>query len=453
MKRLVIALGLLVSILSIVAWRLRPSQTASSPPATKHPSRTSTHAARSEPPLRVAWASVEGEAERASLEGRVVDAHTGAPVAQAQISFLHDGTAVSTSGGSDGNFRLILPDPGRYLLESVTAPGYLPYSSAQGEIVLSARDKMRVRDLELFLEPQGKNAPALIGESEEPDAGDGAQAGRLRGVVHDANGRPATAFSIVVWQELGALERGPALRRIFFDLGGRFEIDGLSPGNYRITAVARDAAPAAEERVRVDEIAEVSLRLGRAGRLSGRVLDGESKKPIAGAKVELEGNLGSDDSPLPLLAAAFTGSDGAFSLSGLGRGPFSLATGAPGHHGRLTSGLTLDEGGEGAPLTIELTPTGPGEAPRLELVGIGAVLSGQGDALVIVSVMPSGGAAEASLGAGDQIVSIDGVAVTEIGFAAAIERIRGPEGSTVLLRVRRSGAESDVAVSRRKIRA
>ena len=217
--------------------------------------------------------------------------------------------------------------------------------------------------------------------------------------------------------------------------------------------MARDAAPAAEERVRVETVAEIELRLRRAGRLRGRVIDGSTQNPIAGARVELEGTLGGDDSAVPLVAATVSDDSGSFALSGLGRGPFSLVSGAPGHHGRITSGLTLDEGGEGAPITIDLTPTDPGEAPKLELVGIGAVLQGQGDALVIVAVMPAGGAAEAQLGAGDQIVDIDGVPVTELGFAAAIERIRGPEGSVVLLRVRRSGGESDVTVPRRRIRA
>jgi C-terminal processing protease CtpA/Prc len=39
--------------------------------------------------------------------------------------------------------------------------------------------------------------------------------------------------------------------------------------------------------------------------------------------------------------------------------------------------------------------------------------------------------------AGDGILSIDGAPAAKLGFAGGIERIRGPEGTTVRLEVRR----------------
>ncbi|MBZ0118466.1 MAG: PDZ domain-containing protein, partial [Sandaracinaceae bacterium] len=124
------------------------------------------------------------------------------------------------------------------------------------------------------------------------------------------------------------------------------------------------------------------------------------------------------------------------------------------HHGRVRSGIVATEGARVDVGTIELAPVEEGEEPALELAGIGAVLSAEGDAMVIGRVIEGGGAAEAGLVAGDAILEVEGVPVTTLGFGGTIERIRGPEGTQVSLRVRRaSGAIEPIAVPRRRIRA
>jgi C-terminal processing protease CtpA/Prc len=70
----------------------------------------------------------------------------------------------------------------------------------------------------------------------------------------------------------------------------------------------------------------------------------------------------------------------------------------------------------------------------------------------VVNVIPGGGGAEVGLVPGDAILSIDGVATVELGFAGAVERIRGPEGTTVALVVRRAdGSTVAMAVPRRAL--
>jgi C-terminal processing protease CtpA/Prc len=104
--------------------------------------------------------------------------------------------------------------------------------------------------------------------------------------------------------------------------------------------------------------------------------------------------------------------------------------------------------------TIDLAPVGEDETPRLEMAGIGAVLSAEGDALVIGRVVEGGGAAEVGLVPGDAVLDVEGFAVVAIGFEGTIGRIRGPEGTIVRLRVRRTdGRVEVVAVPRRRIRA
>jgi C-terminal processing protease CtpA/Prc len=118
------------------------------------------------------------------------------------------------------------------------------------------------------------------------------------------------------------------------------------------------------------------------------------------------------------------------------------------------SGLAVAEGGDIGPITVKLTKTEEGEEPRIELTGIGAVLSPKDDALLLGQILPGGGAAEAGLAPGDAIVRVDGQDVTVLGFEQAIQRIRGPEGSSVILGVRKAGGGEpiDIVVTRRRIR-
>jgi len=51
------------------------------------------------------------------------------------------------------------------------------------------------------------------------------------------------------------------------------------------------------------------------------------------------------------------------------------------------------------------------------------------------------------------VLAIDGTPVTAVGLEGAIGLIRGPVGTKVVLRIRRDTTESDVSVTRTKIRA
>jgi C-terminal processing protease CtpA/Prc len=121
------------------------------------------------------------------------------------------------------------------------------------------------------------------------------------------------------------------------------------------------------------------------------------------------------------------------------------------HHARLVS-VETREGETAGPLIIDLGAIAKGEDPRLELVGIGAVLEAKGDALMIKQALPGGGAAEAGLIAGDGILFIEGESVLKLGFSGGIESIRGPEGTYVKLEIRRvDGTVTSVVVPRRRL--
>lgn len=358
------------------------------------------------------------------IDGAVVVARSPLPAGEPLAAGLR-GRATTEA---DGSFTLRGLAPGAYQVLA-SAPGLAPAGS---EAVRTG-----TRNLTLRLDRGG----ALCGE-----------------VRDAATRRPVPGFSVLLWPSRGPLERGEAITRSVFDAQGGYEVKGLLPGDYVATVVARRYAPAAERAVHIADgsgCVTANFTLSPGGRLFGKVVSRNGGAPLAGAQVELEGRLGPDSSPVPLSASATTDALGDFTLSGLAPGLRSIHVSAAGHHSRILAGLTMTPEGNIGPLTVELTPAAPGDAPQVEYVGIGAVLVGRGDGLFITKVFPGGGAAEVGLGEGDAILAIDDVAVTAVGFEAAIQKIRGPEGTTVGLRVRRRDAAtlSELAVPRRSLRS
>ncbi|MBL8923718.1 MAG: carboxypeptidase regulatory-like domain-containing protein [Myxococcaceae bacterium] len=271
----------------------------------------------------------------------------------------------------------------------------------------------------------------------------------LEGTVRDDEGHAVASFSLLLQRQLGALQLDALEPHHVVDPRGHFHLAGLAPGRYQVSAIAPGLAPAPP--VSVDLVAggdeTVDLRLGVGASLSGSVLDRDSRSPLQGARLSLEQTR---DEPVAALAVARTDERGAFTLQGLPQGRHSLFIAAASHHARLVS-VELKPGANG-PLTIDLGTVPDGGTPQLELVGIGAVLKASGDALVIERTVEGGGAAEAGLVPGDLVLSIDGTPTATLGFAGAIERIRGAEDTTVTLEVRRqSSAVESVTVRRRRI--
>ena len=65
------------------------------------------------------------------------------------------------------------------------------------------------------------------------------------------------------------------------------------------------------------------------------------------------------------------------------------------------------------------------------------MLAARPEGMVILSVGPGGGAAEAGLVAGDIVLTIDGQSVEPLGFVGSIQMIRGPEDTIRHLGVKR----------------
>jgi hypothetical protein len=315
------------------------------------------------------------------------------------------------------------------------------------------------RDYTLLAE-EPSSAPAIRRGVRAPASGIVlvmAPGGALVGRVVDAGTRqPVSGFTVVVSERLG-LALDTVRAETTFDADGRYRIERLAHGRYVVVAAAQGYATTADREV-VIGAGETSadFELSRGATLSGVVRDADTRAPLERAKVALEGRArpGASEHALAPAAVAVTDARGEFSLGGLPIGEHSLLVAASGHHGKIVGPIVVRGPEPLGPIEVLLAPTAEGEEPQIELHGIGAVLAAHGDALRIEKVVEGGGAAEKDLRAGDAILAIDGAPVTALGFEKAVVRIRGPEGTFVLLSISRAGAApSDVAVPRRRIRA
>ncbi len=85
-------------------------------------------------------------------------------------------------------------------------------------------------------------------------------------------------------------------------------------------------------------------------------------------------------------------------------------------------------------------------------VGVGAVLDQQNNSVFIVRVLSGSPAERAGVKAGDELISVDGVGVAGLTVDQVVTRVRGPEGSSVVLELRSpAGVTREVTITRAKL--
>ncbi len=326
-------------------------------------------------------------------------------------------------------------DDGRFEIEGVDVGPHLVTAGAPDYATARVNAEAPARDVTLTLGPEA----LLTGK-----------------VIDEESGEPLASSTVVVLRETGPLAREVIATETTFAADGGFTVHGLAAGSYLVQATAYGYAASEPRPVLAEGGAptDVEIALGRGGTVEGVVVSGEDGPPLANARVSLEESLGDGgSSAVPLFASAVTGEDGHFTLTGVPPGLQNLFAAAQDHHGRLISWVATT--GATSFVSIDLTSTEEGEEPGTELVGIGAVLSAHDEGLIIGRVVEGGGADQAGLVPGDVILAVDGLPATELGFSGTFAHIRGPEGTTVQLRVRRAETEREenIDVPRKRIRA
>lgn len=83
-----------------------------------------------------------------------------------------------------------------------------------------------------------------------------------------------------------------------------------------------------------------------------------------------------------------------------------------------------------------------------QVSGIGAQVEYHDNALTVISPISGSPAQKAGIKAGDIITEIDGVSLAGMNLVEAVDKVRGPKGTTVTLTIMRNGTEMKIDVTR-----
>jgi large repetitive protein len=173
---------------------------------------------------------------------------------------------------------------------------------------------------------------------------------------------------------------------------GSFTLSGLTPGEVRAN-IRKETDFISDMRLLTAPGRDVVIEVPAGSRVSGRVIDKESRKPItsfqAGMSTSRSG--GGMVISMPPQLKAFTSDDGTFTLDNIPTGAVNLIAQAPGY-AQARMNVTIEEGKPLANIELELDPgtklagkvTGPdgaavsGASVRVATGGMGFVIPGAG---------------------------------------------------------------------------
>jgi hypothetical protein len=278
--------------------------------------------------------------------------------------------------------------------------------------------------------------------------------GAIEGEAVDESSRPVSNYLLAIESFVGTGEAAggtPPGReaRTIRDPNGAFRLDNLLPGKYVLTAGA-EARPPAKTRVIEVEAGRtthhVRIVLAQGTTLSGSVIDAQTNRPVAFANVSLDAITSTAANLIP---PARTDDSGAYALEGAPAGPFSIRVTHDAYRTKIVTGITVR--GPAAVQDVALQPRGDGGAGESELAGIGAVLAPSPEGVVISSVIQGGPAESAGLRIGDVVARIEGADALGLPLSDCMQRLRGPEGSRVLVGVKRDQRIIDMMITRQLI--
>lgn len=355
-----------------------------------------------------------------AITGRVIDV-TGRPVANTLVR------AASTAMDIRARSEAMGDQNGRFRLEGLELGEHAVWADCNG----CASSKI--------VAATGADITLVIGTG-----------GTIRGHVREfSSGTPVATFTLQLFQKRGATML--TIDEIaVLDAEGRFEMRGLPLGEFAIRAIARGYGPSLPRTVSVTDTSssEVLLQLTAGGSIRGTISDTKTGARLPGALVVLDGTLDfSAIMPRPINAVADR--NGEFQLDAVAPGVRSIRGQMPGYNMAIIGGLNVEEGKitDGIALALSSMPEGV-TTPSVEVVGIGAKLKVIADTLVIQEIIPDGGSEAAGLVVGNSILAVEGESVSSLGSQAALDRLRGPEGTRVKVTVRRPGVET-ISIERR----
>jgi Carboxypeptidase regulatory-like domain/PDZ domain len=215
-------------------------------------------------------------------------------------------------------------------------------------------------------------------------------------------------------------------RESFYKTDGRYHVDDLPSGHYKVTANAGDG----DGQITVDvadgaHVTDANISLDGTAQITGRVIDFGSKQPLVGASLRAlltDGHV---------VHTATTDDAGRFQLDQLPSGHVSVHLSSPENDDYdgvdlrrdISSGARIDLG--------DIIMVRRRYKPDDKVGRIGVQFAR--DALRIASIDPGSPAAKSALVVGDVITSIDGMNVTGLDVETAASLLRVPLGTAIQL--------------------
>jgi hypothetical protein len=164
---------------------------------------------------------------------------------------------------------------------------------------------------------------------------------RIQGRVVGSDDKPVPGATVALWPEGGTARALP---------NGEFSFLGVSPGGYRLTAVAPGwRAVRRQVEIGPEETKHEDFRLVPAEALEGKVVDGLSKEPIVGAAVRITDPQG--------LQGTETDEEGQFTLRAGSEGALGLEVEAAGYPVTPFE-VSPEQQAAADPLRLEISPGG-----------------------------------------------------------------------------------------------
>lgn len=349
------------------------------------------------------------------LFGEVLD-ESDAPIANASVQArLADGSVETRATDSEGAFAL-----DGFRSDVVT----LSFSAAGFTRVEVSGDALPRMSEASWSQKLARSSERLLG---------------IGGTVVDDKGAPVTAFRLVITPRNGDEHERRRKTRIehVSDERGMFERTAVDEP-VTLQVLAPTLRPASVDASPGDR---VQIALVRSNALRGRVTDAVTGAPIVGAAVSLDG--------MRTMAGATTGDDGRYAIETLPVEKVSVNVRAEGYLPLTLGGI---EGGRSRDETLDakLTPATAGVST--EVVGIGVSVGRHKDGVLVKGVFANG-PAHGVLDDGDVIVEADGVSLGGRPLREGMAAIRGEQGTSVRLTVRKAdgGREQRVTLERARV--
>jgi RNA polymerase sigma factor (sigma-70 family) len=266
-----------------------------------------------------------------AIGGRVINWSTGDGVAGAELTFTSDAGAVTIRSRDGGAFELAPGAPGRYVLSTIAAPGFLPYAPEllHSTVHVTVARGQTVRGITVFL------FPALD----------------YQGTVVDARGAPVPGARVRL---LGTPTGEQAIDKLqtewTSDRDGRFTFHAADDAVLEATRGTQRGWARLDGGVAITRQLKIAIGSApaRDATIEGRAVDA-SGAPLADVLVRAEPVSRGPDTRST--AFAVTGPDGAFTLTGLDREPYDLAAHVEDHAPATLANIA--GGARGVTLTLD----------------------------------------------------------------------------------------------------